>query len=47
MHHLVMTLPRFVRLCAEMAGHLRGMQEKGIISRQPLKDGSATPEAPA
>ena len=33
--HLVMALPQFVRLCAEMAGHLQRMEEKGLIKRQP------------
>lgn len=32
--HLVMTLPHFVRLCAEMAGHLSRMEEKGVITRK-------------
>lgn len=32
--HLVMALPAFVRLCAEMAGHLQKMEEKGIITRR-------------
>lgn len=32
--HLVMALPNFVRLCAEMAGHLQRMEEKGIITRK-------------
>ena len=32
---LVMPLPNFVSLCAEMAGHLQRMEEKGIISRKP------------
>jgi hypothetical protein len=31
--HLVMALPNFVRLCAEMAGHLQRMEKKGIIKR--------------
>ena len=30
---LVMPLPNFVRLCAEMAGHLQRMEEKGLITR--------------
>lgn len=33
--HLVMALPNFVRLCAEMAGHLQKMEEKGLITRKP------------
>lgn len=33
--NLVMALPQFVRLCAEMAGHLKRMEEKGIITRKP------------
>jgi len=33
-HHLVMQLPQFVRLCAEMAGHLQRMEEKGLITRR-------------
>jgi hypothetical protein len=32
--HLVMPLPNFVRLCAEMAGHLQRMEEKGIIKKR-------------
>ena len=32
--HLVMALPQFVRLCAEMAGHLQRMEEKGLIARK-------------
>lgn len=32
--HLVMALPQFVRLCAEMAGHLQKMEEKGLITRR-------------
>ena len=32
--HLVMPLPNFVRLCAEMAGHLKRMEDKGLISRK-------------
>ena len=32
--HLVMPLPNVVRFCAEMAGHLKIMEEKGIISRK-------------
>jgi hypothetical protein len=32
--HIVMTLPNFVRLCAEMAGHLKRMEEKGLITRK-------------
>lgn len=32
--HLVMALPNFVRLCAEMAGHLQRMEAKGLISRK-------------
>jgi hypothetical protein len=31
---LVMPLPNFVRLCAEMAGHLNKMEEKGLITRR-------------
>lgn len=38
--HLVMALPQFVRLCAEMAGHLERMEQKGLITRRPA-DGSA------
>lgn len=30
---LVMTLPQFVRFCAEMGNQLQKMEEKGIISR--------------
>ena len=30
---LVMGLPQFVRLCAEMAGQLSRMEEKGLITR--------------
>jgi hypothetical protein len=43
--HLVMALPQFVRLCAEMAGHLQHMEEKGLISRHPA-DGAGSPSAP-
>ena len=32
--HLVMALPNFVRMCAEMAGHLQKMEEKGLITRK-------------
>ena len=32
---LVMPLPRFVRLCAEMATHLKSMEDKGMINRRP------------
>jgi hypothetical protein len=32
--HLVMALPQFVRLCAEMAGHLKRMEDKGLITRK-------------
>ena len=32
-HRLVMGLPQFVRLCAEMTGHLQKMEEKGLIKR--------------
>ena len=32
--HLVMTLPSFVRLCSEMAGHLQKMEQKGLITRR-------------
>lgn len=32
--HLVMPLPHFVRLCAEMSGHLKKMEEGGLITRQ-------------
>jgi hypothetical protein len=32
--HLVMPLPNFVRLCAEMAGHLQRMEQRGLIKRQ-------------
>ena len=38
--HLVMALPQFVRLCAEMAGHLHRMEQKGLITRQ-AADGAA------
>lgn len=38
--HLVMALPQFVRLCAEMAGHLQRMEAKGLITRR--TDGSTT-----
>ena len=30
---LVMTLPHFVRMCAEMAGNLQRMESKGLITR--------------
>jgi hypothetical protein len=47
--HLVMALPQFVRLCAEMAGHLQRMEEKGLITRRPAdgKDGAAGAGRPA
>lgn len=32
--HLVMPPPRFVRPCAEMAGHQQRIEETGVISRQ-------------
>ena len=32
-HRLVMGLPQFVRMCAEMANHLRQMEEKGLLTR--------------
>lgn len=32
--HLVMTLLQFVRLCSEMSGHLKKMEEGGLITRQ-------------
>lgn len=32
--HLVLALPNFVRMCAEMAGHLQRMEEKGLIKRR-------------
>ena len=32
--HLVMALPQFVRLCAEMASHLQRMEAKGVITRR-------------
>ena len=35
--HLVMALPNFVRLCAEMARHLQRMEAKGLIKRQPVE----------
>lgn len=38
--HLVMALPQFVRLCIDMAAHLKRMEEKGLISRK-------EPEKPA
>ena len=38
--HLVMALPNFVRLCAEMAGHLQKMEQKGLVTRR-------VPEAPS
>jgi hypothetical protein len=33
--NLVMALPQFVRLCAEMGAQLQRMEEKGLISRKP------------
>jgi hypothetical protein len=30
---LVMTLPHFVRFCAEMAGQLEAMEKQGLITR--------------
>ena len=32
-HRLVMALPQFVRMCAEMAGHLQRMEQQGLIKR--------------
>jgi hypothetical protein len=32
--HLVMALPQFARLCAEMAAHLQRMEEKGLVTRK-------------
>lgn len=32
---LVIPLPRFVRLCTEMGGHLKNMEDKGMIQRRP------------
>ena len=34
-HHLVMGLPQFVKMCADMGTHLRTLEEKGVITRQP------------
>jgi len=36
--NLVMALPQFVRLCSEMARHLQGMEEKGMIKRRAADD---------
>lgn len=44
--HLVMALPNFVRLCAEMGGHLERMESKGLIKRQPTGDVEATGMTP-
>lgn len=33
-HHLVIPLAQFVKLCADMANNLRLMEEKGIIKRR-------------
>ena len=33
--HLVMALPQFVRLCAEMGSQLQRMEQKGLIARKP------------
>jgi hypothetical protein len=35
--YLVMFLPNYVRLCAEMAAHLQRMEEKGLIKRRPVE----------
>lgn len=32
--NLVMPLPQFVRFCADMAGRLQQMEEKGLITRR-------------
>ena len=32
-HRLVMALPQFVRMCAEMATHLQRMEQQGLIKR--------------
>ncbi len=32
--NLVMAMPQFVRLCAEMGSQLQRMEEKGLIKRQ-------------
>jgi hypothetical protein len=47
--HLVMALPQFVRLCAEMAGHLGRMEQKGLITRRPADTAAAAapPQQPA
>ena len=43
--HLVMPLPQFVRLCAEMAGHLQKMEKNGLITRQQPEGPAATDTA--
>lgn len=35
-HHFVMALPNFVRMCAEMEGYLLKMEQKGLITRREL-----------
>ena len=32
--HVVMTLPQFVRLCADVTRNLKQMEEKGLITRR-------------
>jgi hypothetical protein len=39
---IVMALPRFVRLCAEMDGHLERMETKGLITRRVASGAAAT-----
>jgi propanediol utilization protein len=36
-HRLALGLPQFVRMCAEMAGHLQRMEAKGLITRTPTQ----------
>lgn len=45
--HLVMGLTQFVRLCAEMAGHLQKMEEKGLITRRAADGSALTPATTA
>ena len=34
-HRLVMGIPQFVKMCTDMVTHLRTLEEKGAIVRQP------------
>lgn len=40
---LVMTLPQFIRLCADMASQLKRLEDQGVITREPTANsGEAT-----